>query len=244
MTLEDRLTYCNICSNRKFNIDNGILCGLTHEIPDFFPTCTGFIENPEDRDKVEKELNNRYRNYTKYSTWHNDFLKYRFLTNPQRINKYDEYLPTEVKVRIPNLNLIFISLFIGLLLAISIFKLQTIPVPYNYVLPGLLTILFVVISIIAYRQVKYGVIYAIINDQGIRAGRNLFIKWENVLCVMSKSEFKTNGKYMFPRYYLSIWRLGYSKVYTIQLEHFPFYMSWLLTVVEVYRKRHKKLNKR
>lgn len=48
MTIDERLQYCRICQNRKFDPAVGLLCGLTNEKPAFEPTCPDFkIDQPE-----------------------------------------------------------------------------------------------------------------------------------------------------------------------------------------------------
>jgi hypothetical protein len=43
MTQEERLNVCTTCKNREFSIQQGLLCGLTHEKPTFDLTCSDFI---------------------------------------------------------------------------------------------------------------------------------------------------------------------------------------------------------
>lgn len=42
LTLEERLNYCKICTNRKMSLDTGIVCGLTSAKPTFEDQCVDF----------------------------------------------------------------------------------------------------------------------------------------------------------------------------------------------------------
>lgn len=42
MTLEERLNYCKICTNRKMSDQSGIVCGLTDAKPEFEDQCPDF----------------------------------------------------------------------------------------------------------------------------------------------------------------------------------------------------------
>jgi uncharacterized RDD family membrane protein YckC len=42
MTREQQLGYCKVCTNRTFNIQFGIVCGITNQPADFNPTCPNF----------------------------------------------------------------------------------------------------------------------------------------------------------------------------------------------------------
>ncbi|MBD80065.1 MAG: hypothetical protein CL840_14225 [Crocinitomicaceae bacterium] len=48
MTREERLKSCRICTNRKLNLQKGLLCGLTDEFAAFEDDCQDF-----NKDKVE-----------------------------------------------------------------------------------------------------------------------------------------------------------------------------------------------
>jgi hypothetical protein len=42
MTREERLQFCQICTNRKMNLSQGLLCGLTNQKADFEGSCPSF----------------------------------------------------------------------------------------------------------------------------------------------------------------------------------------------------------
>ena len=43
MTLEERLNFCKICTNRKVDLKVGLICNLTNEKPVFENNCEFFI---------------------------------------------------------------------------------------------------------------------------------------------------------------------------------------------------------
>lgn len=50
------LSFCKICKNRKLNLDNGLICGLTGKLADFENICSDY-----EHDQVELEdLKNRF----------------------------------------------------------------------------------------------------------------------------------------------------------------------------------------
>lgn len=49
-TRENQLAFCRICTNRKFNSQRGLLCGLTDDYAKFEETCVDF-----EADEYEKE---------------------------------------------------------------------------------------------------------------------------------------------------------------------------------------------
>ena len=42
MTRDQQLVYCKVCKNQKFDVDSGIICGLTGRQAEFDPTCKDF----------------------------------------------------------------------------------------------------------------------------------------------------------------------------------------------------------
>ncbi|MBO6518277.1 MAG: RDD family protein [Bacteroidia bacterium] len=44
MTHQERLTWCATCSNRKFDPNRGVICGLTMNYPTFEGTCVSYAE--------------------------------------------------------------------------------------------------------------------------------------------------------------------------------------------------------
>jgi uncharacterized RDD family membrane protein YckC len=66
-----QLKFCEICKEQKFDVDRGIICGLTNSLADFDVSCSSFNEDVEfttalKRDKVlslESGLGKRFLNY-------------------------------------------------------------------------------------------------------------------------------------------------------------------------------------
>ena len=50
MTIEERLNYCKICTNRAMDSQTGIVCGLTSAKPEFEDQCPDFNA---DQDQIE-----------------------------------------------------------------------------------------------------------------------------------------------------------------------------------------------
>lgn len=61
MTREEQLVFCKVCKNQKFDMNQGVLCGLTNAPADFQGTCEHYDEDgkllfKQDLNKIEKEL--------------------------------------------------------------------------------------------------------------------------------------------------------------------------------------------
>lgn len=54
MTREERLKFCKVCHNRKFDIKQGIICGLTDTPADFETACSSYSENSEAKLRIEQ----------------------------------------------------------------------------------------------------------------------------------------------------------------------------------------------
>jgi hypothetical protein len=56
MSLEERLRYCKICTNRKMDFSVGLVCTLTQQKPAFEGTCPSFnLDKPEADRLIERE---------------------------------------------------------------------------------------------------------------------------------------------------------------------------------------------
>ena len=53
MTLKERLEFCTICENRKFDFKSGLVCNLTNQKPDFEDNCNFF---KKDEKEAERKL--------------------------------------------------------------------------------------------------------------------------------------------------------------------------------------------
>tara|TARA_R110001606_G_scaffold147766_1_gene287769 strand:+ start:259 stop:654 length:396 start_codon:yes stop_codon:yes gene_type:complete len=54
MTLEERLNFCKICTNRKVDLKVGLICNLTNEKPVFENNCEFFIIDEKEADRKLK----------------------------------------------------------------------------------------------------------------------------------------------------------------------------------------------
>jgi len=54
MTLEERLNFCKICTNRKVDLKVGLICNLTNEKPVFENNCKFFIIDEKEADRKLK----------------------------------------------------------------------------------------------------------------------------------------------------------------------------------------------
>ena len=48
MTIEERLNFCKICSNRSMSAQLGLVCSLTDQKPDFEASCESFSADQEE----------------------------------------------------------------------------------------------------------------------------------------------------------------------------------------------------
>lgn len=53
MTREEHLKFCKVCKNRKSNMDKGVYCGLTNEIASFEESCSFYMEDVEEKERLE-----------------------------------------------------------------------------------------------------------------------------------------------------------------------------------------------
>lgn len=56
MTREEQLKFCKVCKNQKFDITQGIICGLTNMSADFEVICDNYSEDEELKTKVQYQV--------------------------------------------------------------------------------------------------------------------------------------------------------------------------------------------
>ncbi len=61
----ERLAICKFCSNRAFDSNRQMVCGLTNKPANFKHTCTDFIEDEAVSRKIEQRKN-KYQEEKKY----------------------------------------------------------------------------------------------------------------------------------------------------------------------------------
>ncbi len=54
MTREEHLKFCKVCKNRKSDRDKGVFCGLTNEIANFENSCSFYLEDTEERERLNE----------------------------------------------------------------------------------------------------------------------------------------------------------------------------------------------
>lgn len=54
MNREEQLQFCKVCNNQRFDMKQGIICGLTNTIADFEDTCINFDEDEVLKEKQEQ----------------------------------------------------------------------------------------------------------------------------------------------------------------------------------------------
>ena len=65
MTKEERLRFCKICKNQKFDMKQGLICNLTNQLADFEGNCSSYIEDSELKQKMEStKIENEILNKT------------------------------------------------------------------------------------------------------------------------------------------------------------------------------------
>ncbi len=55
MTREERLRFCKTCTNQSFDVQYGIICGITGQPADFEETCENYSESPILKAEMEKK---------------------------------------------------------------------------------------------------------------------------------------------------------------------------------------------
>ncbi len=62
MNLSEQLILCKKCENRKFDPNTGINCSLTGKKPNFEDTCSTFVLDAKEAEKIYHECVERYNN--------------------------------------------------------------------------------------------------------------------------------------------------------------------------------------
>ena len=52
MTREERLAFCKICTHRKMDFNQGLICSITNSKADFEESCTDFDKDQEEKDRL------------------------------------------------------------------------------------------------------------------------------------------------------------------------------------------------
>lgn len=51
----EQLTFCKVCTNRKFDPSQGIICGLTSSLASFSESCPNYVEDTKQKKALESE---------------------------------------------------------------------------------------------------------------------------------------------------------------------------------------------
>jgi uncharacterized RDD family membrane protein YckC len=62
MTRNERLAYCKVCQNRKFDFKEGIICKLTDKQADFEVSCNNYLLDQNARENIYMEKRNVIHN--------------------------------------------------------------------------------------------------------------------------------------------------------------------------------------
>ncbi len=235
MTIEDKLTFCQVCSNRKFNPEIGTYCGLTKEKPKFELSCPEFIVDNKAREQREKELYSRV-------TTNKISEKYTYPTSDKAINKVLNNLPESRIIRRSKLDSWALILFFPIAAGALIYSYLTgeagtdklLTQPFFYVL-AIPNILMSVYGIYHLRN-KSPKITLTKKDITIHE-LNLSIPWWLIL----RAAYYQDGSGESSRIYLSIISLGNNEEINYQLKSMDISRQRLLATIEAYRANSKNL---
>lgn len=238
MTTEDKLTFCQVCSNRQFNPKTGTFCGLTNEKPAFELLCSDFQVDTKAREHRERELHSRV-------TTNKVSEQYTYPTSERAVNKELAKLHDSKVIRrskIDSWALIIVFPIISVLLIYAYLtgepgaeKLITQPLFYLLYIP------FILMSI-------YGIYHLKNKSPKITLTRNtitlheieMTIPWWLILraAIYQEGSYSENTP---TRYYLSIKTLGKTDEIDYPLKSIDVSKRKLLTSIEAYRKSSKDL---
>lgn len=61
MTREEQLKFCKACKNQKFDLNHGVICGLTNERANFSGFCSSYVE---DEDLKQEQIKTEFESET------------------------------------------------------------------------------------------------------------------------------------------------------------------------------------
>lgn len=183
MNLEERLKFCKLCENKRFDFDQGLLCKLTNQKPAFDSSCPSYNENPYERKNYENSLfSDRIKtigltesNIYPTSNWLIS-LAQKYISDQFRIQRFyiKHYLVTP-------LILFLIPLFLG--------NSELEPM-HRAVLTVILILLGILASFKNWKSFKNETEeLAVLNDLGIKIGNDYTVDWSNVTLAYIKIDF-------------------------------------------------------
>lgn len=102
MTRSEYIKICKTCKNRDFNLNAGIICGLTKSIPDFENYCESYIQDasgdsnereyyhPKDFKKKDKNIGSRQLQ-KKLDFFSTNIISSKLIIEKSRIDKFSYY---------------------------------------------------------------------------------------------------------------------------------------------------------
>ncbi len=82
MNRQEQLQFCKVCTNQKFDMQQGIICGLTNAVADFEGTCASYQEDTalKEKEAAVAEVNAIYDNQVSQGTrFANRLIDYIFI---------------------------------------------------------------------------------------------------------------------------------------------------------------------
>ena len=235
MTIEDKLTFCQVCSNRKFNSQIGTFCGLTNEKPTFEHLCPDFQVDSHVREERERDLHSRV-------TTNKVSERYTYPTSDRAINKLLGKLPDSRIIRRSKMDSWAMILVFPVLSVVFIYsypigeqgteKLITQPLFYLLAIPGIL------LSIYGIHHLKNKSPKITLTKKEITLHElEMTIPWWLIL----RTALYQEGHGETTRIYLSLRTLGKTDEINYQLKSMDTSKRKLLTTIEAYRKNSKNL---
>jgi hypothetical protein len=62
-------SYCSICKNYKFNLEKGVICGLTNERPSFWEECSDFKKDRKREKEILVKARDRSKRFTRLESY-------------------------------------------------------------------------------------------------------------------------------------------------------------------------------
>lgn len=234
MKIEDKLTFCQVCSNRNYNLENGTFCGLTNQKPTFETWCPDYNEDSKARREKEKGLLSRV-------TYDQIEENYNYPTNQKAIQKLLKQLPNSIVVRRSKLDawtmILIFPLITGIFLASFLAEEKGTENLFSQPLGYLLLVPITGISIYGIYLLKNNSPKLTLNLKSLILNEiGLTIPWWLILRTAIKSE--NAGSTTID--YLSLQVLGQSAEINYRLNSVNLSRRKLVTAIEAYREYSKK----
>jgi hypothetical protein len=232
MDLEDRLKYCKLCQNQRFNFERGMLCGLTNEKPGFDGTCPEYLESARERKTYEENLlaeRIKFRGF---------FDINRYNTNSKLISIALKHIPGQINIKQFELRNYVTTPITTLILIVIIANLKF-AYPLRLVAILVFAIVAIIIAIINFNSIlKEANSIAIIDEEGITLKGTQKIYWNEVLVIYVNATSAINTKRH--EQHLMIELLS-RKTPVKLLINKTLGSQFVLTIAEAYRRKSEKI---